>query len=162
MTLQRCLRFANLFLIVLFPIAWFVPLLEIGLFDKIKISVEIFNLQFPELFGLKEVTVVTGIQSLWSEDKYLALLVTFFALFAPMAKTIGLSLVQYDLLSEAVKPVIHFIGKLAMADVFIIAITCILIKGVGIGKMDVLWGTYLFSFCVIMSTIISYFSKPSK
>ena len=47
----------------------------------------------------------------------------------------------------------------AMAEIFIIAFTCILIKGVGVGQMEILWGTYLFSLCVIASTIVSYFSK---
>ncbi len=35
------------------------------------------------LFGLKEVSVVSGLQALWDTDVLLALLVTFFAIFAP-------------------------------------------------------------------------------
>jgi len=159
MGFQNYLRLMNLILIILFPISWFIPLLEIGLYDKIEVPLKLLDFQFPDLFGLEEVTIVSGIQSLWAEDKYLALLVTFFALFAPVTKTIGLSLIQFDLLSEKVKPAIHFIGKLAMAEIFIIAFTCILIKGVGVGQMEILWGTYLFSLCVIASTIVSYFSK---
>ena len=91
MGFQNYLRLINLILIILFPISWFIPLLEIGLYDKIEVPLKLLDFQFPDLFGLEEVTIVSGIQSLWAEDKYLALLVTFFALFAPVTKTIGSS-----------------------------------------------------------------------
>ena len=158
--MQKILKVCNLVLIIAFPISWFVPLMEVGLFEKVEISIEILGLKLPDLFGLTEVTIISAIQTLWSEDKYLALIVTFFALFAPLVKTIGLSLIQFKLLSEQVKSTIQFIGKLAMADVFIIAFTCILIKGLSVGKIEILYGTYLFSACIIVSIIISYFSKP--
>ena len=43
---------------------------------------------------MDEISVVTGLQSLWQSDAALGLLVTFFAIFAPFAKTCGLALVQ--------------------------------------------------------------------
>jgi len=46
------------------------------------------------LFGLKEISVMSGLQSLWETDVFLALVVTVFALFAPYAKTIGLALLH--------------------------------------------------------------------
>ena len=64
----NALRIANLSLLILFPIAWFAPLMRAGLLP---------------LFGLKEISVISGMQALWDSDVALALLVTFFALFAP-------------------------------------------------------------------------------
>lgn len=156
--MQSILRAGNLMLIILFPISWFIPLLKVGLLEKVELPFKVLGQVLPDLFGLQKVTIISGVQSLWAEDKYLALIVTFFALFAPMTKTIGISLIQFNLLSKKVKPTLQFIGKLAMADVFIIAITCILIKGIDIGKMEILYGTYLFSACVVASIIISHFS----
>ena len=102
------LRLANLTLLILFPIAWFAPLMRAG-----------WGLP---LFSLNEISVISGLESLWQSDVFLALLVTFFALFAPYVKTIGLALIQFDLLDARVQPVLHILGKLAMADIFLIAL----------------------------------------
>jgi uncharacterized paraquat-inducible protein A len=139
------LRLANLSLIVLFPIAWFAPLMRAGL-------------GLP-LFSLNEISVVTGLQSLWESDVYLALLVTFFALFAPYMKTIGLGLMHFGLLSEKLLPVLHILGKLAMADIFLIAVYITLSKGIGIGKIETAWGLYLFTACILASLAISILTK---
>ena len=77
------LRYLNLSLLILFPVAWFAPLLRAGLLP---------------LFSLSEISVISGLQSLWGTDVFLALIVTAFALFAPYLKTIGLALVQFRLL----------------------------------------------------------------
>ncbi|MEO0904354.1 MAG: paraquat-inducible protein A, partial [Pseudomonadota bacterium] len=101
------LRLANLALLILFPIAWFAPLMRAGLLP---------------IFGLSEISVISGMQALWDSDVALALLVTAFALFAPYLKTIGLALVHFNLLKDKTLPVLSWIGKLAMADVFLIAL----------------------------------------
>jgi paraquat-inducible protein A len=129
----------NLALLVLFPIAWFAPLLRAGLLP---------------LFGLDEISVVTGLQSLWGSDAPLALLVTFLAIFAPFLKTIGLALVHFHLLSPKVMPTLHILGKLAMADVFLLALYIVIVKGVGMATVEVAWGMYLFTACILMSLII--------
>ena len=72
------LKFLNLSLLVLYPIAWTAPLMRAGLLP---------------LFSLSEISVLTGLQSLWASDIFLALMVTAFALFAPYLKTIALALV---------------------------------------------------------------------
>ena len=74
------------------------------------------------LFGLSEISVITGLQSLWGSDVFLALVVTVFALFAPYLKTIGLALMHWHLLSPRVLPALGLLGKLAMADIFLIAL----------------------------------------
>jgi len=141
------LRYANLALLVLFPIAWFAPLLRAGLLP---------------LFGLSEISVISGLQSLWGSDVFLALLVTFFALFAPYVKTIGVALVQFDLLDRKVLPVLTILGKLAMADIFLIALYIVLAKGVGVGTVEVAWGLYLFTACIVASLAISLLSRSDN
>lgn len=134
------LRYANLALLILFPVSWFAPLMRAGLLP---------------LFGLSEISVVSGLQSLWKTDVFLALIVTVFALLAPYLKTIGLALVQYRLASPRILPALHVLGKLAMADVFLIALYIVIVKGVGMARIETAWGLYLFSFCILASLAIS-------
>ncbi|SFN37518.1 Paraquat-inducible protein A [Roseovarius lutimaris] len=135
------LRLANLSLLILFPIAWFAPLIRAGILP---------------FFALDEISVITGLQSLWQADVFLALLVTVFALFAPYLKTIGLALIHFNLLERRVLPVLQVLGKLAMADVFLVALYIILSRGAGLGRVETAWGLYLFSFCVIASVVIGW------
>ena len=137
---KGALRAANLALLILFPIAWFAPLMRAGLLP---------------LFGLSEISVISGLQSLWGSDVFLALVVTVFALFAPYLKTIGLALLHFDLASPRLLPVLSWLGKLAMADIFLIALYIVVSKGVGIGKIETMYGLYLFTACILASIIIS-------
>lgn len=130
----------NLILLVLFPISWFAPLMRAGLLP---------------LFGLSEISVVTGLQSLWESDAVLALVVTFFAVFAPMLKTLGLALMQFGLLDARVKPALRVLGRLAMADVFLVALYIVLAKGVGLATVETAWGLYLFTGCILASLALS-------
>lgn len=141
------LRVANLSLLILFPIAWFAPLLHAGLLP---------------LFGLSKISVISGMQSLWKSDVALALLVTAFALFAPYLKTIGLALVHFNLLKDKALPALAWIGKLAMADVFLIALYIVVFKGVGVGKVETGWGLYMFTACIIASIVISGLTPYAK
>lgn len=145
--MSTALKIANLCLLVLFPIAWFAPLLRAGLLP---------------LFGLSEISVISGLQSLWKVDVFLALLVTAFALFAPYLKTIGLALVHFALLKDKTLPVLSYIGKLAMADIFLIALYIVVAKGVGIGRIETAWGLYLFTACILTSLAISALTPTQK
>ncbi|MEP5732555.1 MAG: paraquat-inducible protein A [Sulfitobacter sp.] len=140
------LKAFNLALLVLYPLAWWAPLMRAGLLP---------------LFSLNEISVLTGLQSLWASDVFLALLVTVFALFAPYLKTIGLALVHFELLKPAVLPVLHILGKLAMADIFLIALYITLSKGIGLGRIEVAWGLYLFTACILASLWISWRTEQS-
>ncbi|MEO8242897.1 MAG: paraquat-inducible protein A [bacterium] len=134
------MKYLNLALLILFPIAWFAPLLRAA---------------WLPWFGMDEISVVSGLQSLWGTDPALALLVTFFAIFAPYAKTIGLALIQWQLLDRRTLPVLHVLGKLAMADVFLIALYLVLAKGIGHATIETGWGFYLFTACILTSLFIS-------
>ncbi|MCF2872160.1 paraquat-inducible protein A [Octadecabacter sp. G9-8] len=136
----NALRIANISLLILFPIAWFAPLLRAALLP---------------FFGMDEISVISGLQSLWGSDVFLALVVTAFAIFAPYLKTIGLALVHFDLLKDKVLPVLGYLGKLAMADIFLIALYVVVVKGAGRVTVEGGWGLYLFTGCVVASIVIS-------
>lgn len=138
------LRYANLLLLILFPISWFAPLMRAGLLP---------------LFGLSEISVISGLQSLWQTDVFLALLVTVLALFAPMLKTLGLALIHFGLMRRKILGVIDVMGKLAMADVFLIALYVVLVKGIGLATVQTAWGLYLFSGCILASIAISQLTR---
>lgn len=140
-------RWINLALLVLFPVSWFAPLMKAGLLP---------------LFGLKEISVITGLQSLWGSDVFLALVVTVFALFAPYLKTIGLALIHWRLLSPRVEPVLAILGKLAMADIFLIALYITLSKGIGVGRIETAWGLYLFTACILTSLWVGYMTEKKR
>ena len=139
-------KYLNLALLALFPVAWFAPLLRAAILP---------------IFGMDEISVITGLQSLWESDAILALLVTFLAVFAPYAKTIGLALLHWDLLSPKTLPVLEILGKLAMADVFLIALYIVIVKGAGYVTIETAWGLYLFTGCILASILISWKSKPA-
>ncbi len=130
------MKWLNLSLLALFPLSWFAPLMRAGLLP---------------VFGLDEISVVTGLQALWGTDVVLALIVTFMAVFAPMAKTLGLALTDFGLMSPRVLPMLHVLGKLAMADVFLIALYIVIVKGIGLATVEVAWGLYLFTACILIS-----------
>ncbi|OOY08731.1 paraquat-inducible protein A [Thioclava sp. F36-7] len=135
------LKYANLALLLLFPLAWAAPLLRAGLLP---------------FFGLEEISVLSGLQTLWRTDVFLALLVSFLALFAPYLKVIGVALIQFNLASARLLPTLNVLGKLAMADIFLIAIYIVVAKGVGVGRLETAWGLYLFTGCVAASFAISH------
>ncbi|WP_111734627.1 paraquat-inducible protein A [Roseovarius amoyensis] len=137
------LKYANLCLLILFPVAWFAPMLRAGVLP---------------LFGLSEISVISGLASLWGTDVFLALVVTFFALFAPYVKTLGLALLHFGLLDIRVLPALTILGKLAMADIFLVALYITVSKGIGVGRIETAWGLYLFTFCILASLAISILS----
>jgi paraquat-inducible protein A len=137
----------NLSLLVLYPLSWFAPLLRAGILP---------------FFDLSQISVMSGLQALWEKDVVLALLVTLFAIFAPYVKTIGLALLHFRMLSPRVLPALHILGKLAMADIFLIALYIILAKGIGLGRVETAWGLYLFTGCVVASLGLSILSARSN
>ena len=141
-------KYANLALLILFPIAWFAPLLRAGLLP---------------IFGLSEISIASGILNLLDTDIFLALIVLFFAVIAPLVKTVGLAGIQFGVIPNHHLPKVKFAGKLAMADIFLIALYIVLIKGgIGVGKVETAWGLYLFTFCVIASLALSFMEEKPK
>lgn len=94
---------------------------------------------------------MTGLRSLWDTDVFLALIVALFALAAPVVKTIGFALLHWRLIDPQFAPALRLMGKLAMADIFLIAIYITIAKGIGVGRLEVAWGLYLFTACILAS-----------
>lgn len=138
------LKAANLALLTLFPLAWFAPLAKAG---------------FMPFFDLNEISVITGVQALWESDKMLALLVAFFAMVAPIMKTALLAGVHFNAVKPRALPFVAVLSKLAMADVFLIALYIVIGKGVGVGRIETAWGLYFFTACVLASMLITHLSK---
>lgn len=140
------LRLTNLALLVAFPVAWFAPLLKAGLLP---------------FFELSEISVLSGLVALWEKDIFLAIIVTLFALIAPYGKTIGLALVHAGRSGPRMLKALGVLGKLAMADIFLIALYIVVAKGVGVGRLEVGWGLYLFTACVLVSLACTIMTKPA-
>lgn len=138
------LAWANLALLVLFPIAWFAPLARAGLLP---------------FFGLDEISVLTGVHALWGKDRALALLVAMFAMLAPILKTVWLALIHRGVLKPRAYWMLEVLSKLAMADVFLIAVYIVLAQGVGVGRVETGWGLWLFTACVLISFAVTYLTK---
>jgi len=146
--MKFALMISNMALLVLFPVAWFAPLMKSGILP---------------FLSLKENSIMSALQGIWSHDIYLALLMTFLAIFAPYVKLIGVALIHFGLLSPRLLGTLTFIGRMAMADVFLIAIYIVLYTGITVagvsGRVETDWGLYLFSGCVVASLLISILSK---
>lgn len=145
------LKLTNLSLLILFPFAWFAPLMKSGLWP---------------VQALREYSVMEALQGVWQRDIYLALLMTFFAVFAPYIKVIGISLIQFNMMSPRLLAPLQFLGKLAMADIFVIALIIVLYTGIDVagisGQIETAWGLYLYTGCVIASFLISFFSRSHQ
>ena len=70
---QHVVKYVNLTLLILYPISWFSPLMSAGLLP---------------LFGMSEITIISGILTLWQDDPFLSLIVVLFAVLLPMGKTL--------------------------------------------------------------------------
>ncbi len=154
--LQRTAKVVNLLLVIAFPVAWFAPLIETGLLPEFRMPAWLGG---STLFEPDTITVVSGVRKLWETDVFLAIAVTFFALVAPMLKCLGMALIHFGLLSSVTQPAVAFLGKLAMADIFILALYIVIAKGIGVGQIDVAWGLYLFTAAVIASLGVSLIEK---
>ncbi|MEM9059257.1 MAG: paraquat-inducible protein A [Pseudomonadota bacterium] len=140
------LRSANMLLLILYPAAWLAPLATAGV--------------LPWFTG-NEITIFWGVIDLWEVDVALAALVALFAVVIPYVKTLAISAIHFGLLGPRPIPLIEAIGKLSMADVFLIALYIVVVKGVGIGSVQTAWGLWLFTACVLASIAIGWATKSA-
>jgi uncharacterized paraquat-inducible protein A len=59
-------------------------------------------------------------------------------------------------------PAIAWLGKLAMADIFLIALYITVAKGIGVGRIETAWGLYLFTACILLSLWISLLTSRNR
>ena len=62
-------RLVNFALIVVFPVAWFAPLMRTGLLPEWQMPGWLGG---KTLFSPDEITVISGLQALWEADVFLA------------------------------------------------------------------------------------------
>ena len=134
----------NILLLILYPVSWIAPLARAG---------------FLPFFSGNEITIFGGVADLWESDAALAILVASFAIAIPYGKALCLAAIHYGHLGPRTLPLIEIIGKLSMADVFLIALYIVLVKGVGIGHVASAWGLWLFTGCVLASIWIGFETK---
>jgi uncharacterized paraquat-inducible protein A len=137
-------RLLNLALLALYPVAWWAPLVRAGVLP---------------FFGGDEISILSGLATLWETDLVLFVLVLLFAIVAPWGKTLALALRHMGVLPARAVPVIAFLGRLAMADVFLIALYVVIVKGVGVGYVEIAWGLYFFSGLVLVSLALAWASE---
>lgn len=136
--------YANLLLLVLFPLAWWAPLARAGLLPW---------------FGGSEISVLSGVAALWQEDRALAVLVALFAVAIPYGKTLLLAAVHLRGVGARAVPLVEAVGKLSMADVFLVAVWIVAFKGVGVGHVSTGWGLWLFTGCVLLSLWVGWATR---
>jgi len=135
----------NLALLALFPASWLAPLARAAF--------------WPLFFSASEITMLSGIRDLWASDAALAVLVALFAIVIPYAKTLALAAIHLGALGPRALPAIEVIGKLSMADVFLVALYIVVVKGVGVGTVSAAWGLWLFTGCVLASIWVAHVTR---
>lgn len=138
---MRALEALNLLVLALLPVAWTAPLMRASLLP---------------LFGTEEISVLSGLRALWDSDPALAALVGLLAVAAPAAKTLALAALLRGWLPAAAAPWLTALGRLAMADVFLVAVYIVAVKGVGVGAVQTGWGLYLYTALVLAGLALAH------
>lgn len=137
-------RVANLALLVLYPLAWVAPLARAGLLPW---------------FSGDEISIVSGMVALWDADAALAVLVGLFAILIPWSKTCLLAAAHFGRAGPRAVAAVEAVGKLSMADVFLVALYIVIVKGVGVGHVSTAWGLWLFTGCVLVSIWVGWATR---
>ena len=135
--MRRAVIFA---LLLLFPIAWAAPLMRAAILP---------------IFGMQEISILSGLVELWQSDVWLAAVVTLFAIIAPYAKLLAMLAQDMGKLPPRATPALQLASKLAMADIFLIAMYIVIAKGAGHVTVQAAWGLYLFTGCILVSLALS-------
>lgn len=124
--------------LALTPVTWWLPL---------------FTARVPFLWR-QEVSIATGLVELWRLDLVLFAAVLLFSVLAPLAKGAALVWAWYRVPPTRAGVWLHrlaILGKLAMAEIFLLAVIIVGLKGVGIGKVEVSWGLHAFAAVLLLS-----------
>ncbi|MGD9507983.1 MAG: paraquat-inducible protein A [Geminicoccaceae bacterium] len=124
------------------PVTWWLPL---------------FTARVPFLWR-HDVSIASGLAELWRLDLLLFAAVLLFSVLVPLVKGAALVWVWYRTPYRRVKRAFErlaLLGKLAMAEVFLLAVILVGLKGVGIGTVEVTWGLPVFVAAVLLSLAAS-------
>ena len=128
--------------LALVPLTWWLPL---------------FDARVPFLWR-QQVSIASGLADLWRLDPLLCAVVFLFSVLTPLAKAAALVGVWYQPpLANARRQLdrLAILGKLAMTEVFLLAVVIVGIKGVGIGTVEIAWGLHAFVVIVVLSLAVS-------
>ena len=143
---QHVVKYLNLTLLILYPISWFSPLMSAGVLP---------------LFEMSEITMISGILTLWRDDLLLSLIVILFAVLLPMGKTLCKAAIDFGMSPKSWTHRLAVLSRCAMADVFLIALYITAAKGTGVGRVETQWGLHLFTFCVLLSLLVLVMSSSA-
>lgn len=149
--MQSIKTLANLALLVLFPIAWFAPLIEY--------QAGIWWLPFSNQSGQK--STIQALALLWDANLILALSITILVLIVPILKIIGSLLVMFGILAHSIQPALSYFGKISSIEIFVASILIVVATEMSALEITALWGTYFLLGCVTLSFILQFFSLPS-
>jgi paraquat-inducible protein A len=124
--------------LALVPATWWLPL---------------FVARVPFLWR-QEVSLASGLVELWRLDRFLCLVVFLFSVLTPTGKAAALVWVWYRVPAARARLLLDrlaLLGKLAMTEVFLLAVIIVGLKGVGIGTVEPSWGLQAFVAVVLLS-----------
>jgi uncharacterized paraquat-inducible protein A len=128
--------------VAIVPATWWLPL---------------FTARVPFLWR-HDVSIASGLVELWRLDLLLFAAVLLFSVLVPLAKGLALVWVWHRTSCGGAKRAldrIALLGKLAMAEVFLLAVMLVGLKGVGIGSVEVNWGLPALVATVLLSLAAS-------
>lgn len=125
-----------------FPVAWFAPLMTV-------------QVRLAFWTSGTEISLISTLQSLWADDPALALILSFLTLVAPMLKVLGMALIVLGWLSPKAEGGLWVMGRLAMADVFLVVVYMALLKGIDAGRITAHWGLWAYTGAVLASLGLS-------
>lgn len=120
-------------------------------------TLPLFTARIPWLVR-HEVSILSGLRELWGMDLVLFAAVLLFAVAAPVAKALAMTGLWYLAPAAAARrwlPRLAPLHKLAMAEVFLVAVVLVGFKGVGLGRVEVGWGLYALTASVLSSLLAS-------
>jgi uncharacterized paraquat-inducible protein A len=128
--------------LVALPLSWWLPM---------------FTTQ-TLLFFEHKVSIVVAIATLFETDLFLCSVVVLFSIVAPVLKNAAFIYVWYRVPnSHALRWVsrLTLLGKLSMAEIFLVALAIVGIKGVALQQVYVDFGLYFFSLVILTSLVLS-------
>ena len=105
-------------------------------------------------------SILTGIQALWVEKYYLlAIVIAAFSIVFPIIKLASLILIWFLPLSKELRQRIltwlEILGKWSMLDVFVVAVTIVVVKLGVIASAQPQTGLYCFALAIITSMAVT-------
>lgn len=146
--LGKAVALSNVAVLAILPILWFFPLLKTRSF----------------VFVSSEISIWRGAWELLGSDLFLFCVLVGFAMVMPMVKALIYIAIWFSPIRH--RPFLSIVGaitaKLSMTDILLVAITIVGVKGLGAGRVEPMFGLYIFSIIVIASLLISAYTDITQ